>query len=64
MSVLRYALAAMLCCLAAPLAAAVKNVGWDQHMGASLPLQLQFRDESNHAVALSNYFNRTPVVLC
>lgn len=57
-------IAAMLFCSAAPLrAAAVKNVGWEQRMGASLPLQLQFRDESNHTVVLGNYFSRTPVVL-
>jgi len=63
MSIRRYTIAAMLCCLAAPTLAAVRNVGWDQHMGAKLPLQLQFRDESNHTATLGSYFNRTPVVL-
>ena len=56
-------LVAILPCLAAPLQAAVNNVGWDQHTGTTLPLQLQFRDESNHAVALGEYFKQTPVVL-
>ncbi|MBS0421388.1 MAG: SCO family protein [Proteobacteria bacterium] len=56
-------LAAILLCLATPLQAAVTNVGWDQHTGTLLPLQLHFRDESNHAVVLGKYFNRTPVVL-
>ncbi|MFL6601706.1 MAG: SCO family protein [Steroidobacteraceae bacterium] len=41
----------------------VRNVRWDQHPGAQLPLQLSFRDESNRPVALRQYFGSMPVVL-
>lgn len=38
-------------------------IGWDQHPGTSLPLQLQFRDETGRSVRLQRYFGRQPVIL-
>jgi protein SCO1 len=51
--------------LGTPLQAYVdtRDVKWDQHPGAQLPLQLKFRDEANRTVTLSDYFGRRPVVL-
>jgi protein SCO1 len=40
-----------------------RDVKWDQHPGAQLPLQLKFTDEANRTVTLSDYFGRRPVVL-
>ena len=61
----RLAIALVLLCLAVPLQARVdtRAVGWDEHPGVQLPLQLRFRDESNRPVTLGQYFGRTPVVL-
>ena len=55
--------------LARPLAAdearppALRDVGVDQHLGAPLPLDLPFRDESGRTVALRDYFDGRPVLL-
>jgi len=55
--------------LARPLAAdearppALRDVGVDQHLGAALPLDLAFRDESGRTVALRDYFDGRPVLL-
>lgn len=38
-------------------------VGFDQHLGEMVPLDLVFRDESGQAVRLSQYFGRRPVIL-
>jgi protein SCO1/2 len=61
----RVLLAVLLLLLVGPLTARIdtRAVGWDQHPGAHLPLQLRFRDETNRVVALGDYFGRTPVVL-
>jgi protein SCO1/2 len=39
------------------------SVGWEQHRGERLPLQLEFNDESGASVPLSHYFGRIPVIL-
>ena len=39
------------------------TVGWTQHLGASLPLQLPFLNESGQRVTLRDYFHDTPVVI-
>jgi protein SCO1 len=51
--------------LSMPLSARIdtRQVGWEQHPGEYLPLQLRFRDESRRVVPLADYFGRTPVVL-
>ena len=40
-----------------------QDVGIDQRLGASLPLDLSFRDERGQPVALAQLFGRKPVVL-
>ncbi len=63
------ALAALVLGLAAPLAGdearppALRDVGVDQHPGATLPLDLAFRDESGRTIALRDYFDGKPVLL-
>lgn len=42
---------------------ALREVGFDQNIGAMLPLDLQFRDEAGQAVALGQYFGGRPVLL-
>jgi protein SCO1/2 len=39
------------------------EVGFDQHLGESIPLDLAFTDETGQSVKLSDYFGRKPVVL-
>ncbi|HEX5759256.1 MAG TPA: SCO family protein [Thermoanaerobaculia bacterium] len=39
------------------------QVGFDQRLGAKLPLDLSFRDESGRSVRLGSLFGRRPVVL-
>ncbi|MCM3876134.1 MAG: SCO family protein [Thermoanaerobaculia bacterium] len=41
----------------------VKDVGLDQKLGESIPLDLVFRDEAGKSVRLSQYFGKRPVVL-
>ena len=48
---------------ASPTAAMLQDVGIDQHLNASLPLNATFRDEENRTVHLSDYFGKRPVVL-
>jgi len=73
------ALVALLLCSAAPFAATgmtdehlpeaplppppVKDVGFDQKLGESIPLDLVFKDEAGKDVRLSQYFGKRPVVL-
>lgn len=40
-----------------------KDVAFDQKLGAAVPLDLAFRDESGKSVALRDYFGKKPVVL-
>jgi protein SCO1 len=42
---------------------ALQNVGFEQRLNETLPLDLMFRDEDNREVRLGEYFNRRPVVL-
>jgi protein SCO1 len=59
------------CCLLASACAAATmaprklsdRVGFDQHLNATLPLNLSFRDESGRVVRLDEYFGMAPVVL-
>ncbi len=39
------------------------DVGFDQRLGASLPLDLQFTDENGDEVTLERYFGERPVIL-
>lgn len=41
----------------------LENVGIDQQLGESLPLDLRFRNEEGNAVRLGDYFGKKPVVL-
>jgi protein SCO1/2 len=40
-----------------------EKVGFDQKLGASLPLDLEFRDETGKGVRLGDYFGERPVLL-
>lgn len=40
-----------------------KEVGFDQHIGGSLPLEVTFQDETGKSVRLGDYFSDKPVVL-
>ena len=42
---------------------ALQNVGFEQRLNETLPLDLMFKDEDNREVRLGEYFNRRPVVL-
>jgi protein SCO1 len=48
---------------AAALPAALRDVGIDQRVGESLPLDLAFRDERGTSVRLGDYFDGKPVIL-
>ena len=39
------------------------KIGWTQHLGATLPLQLPFLNESGRRVMLDDYFHNVPVVM-
>jgi protein SCO1/2 len=41
----------------------LQEVGFDQHLGESVPLDLAFTDETGTSVRLSDYFGKRPVVL-
>lgn len=41
----------------------LEEVGIDQHLGESIPLDLVFRDESDQPVRLGDFFGERPVVL-
>ncbi len=41
----------------------LRDVGFDQKIGARIPLDLEFRDESGAAVHIGDYFHERPVVL-
>ncbi len=41
----------------------LKDVGVDQKLNSSIPLDLNFRDEHNNAVTLAQYFGTKPVIL-
>lgn len=43
--------------------ALLRDVGLDQRLGNSIPLDLTFRDEHGHAVALRQFFGQKPVIL-
>jgi protein SCO1/2 len=47
----------------APLPPPPKDVGFDQRLGESIPLDLVFRDEAGKDVRLAQYFGKRPVVL-
>src|SRR5262249_21335346 len=48
---------------ASALPAPLREIGFDQHIGQSLPLQLQFHDEQGRPVSLGSFFGERPVVL-
>jgi len=41
----------------------LRDVGLDQKLGGSIPLDLTFRDEHGHPVALRQFFGQRPVIL-
>jgi protein SCO1/2 len=41
----------------------LRNVGLDQRLGEQVPLDVEFRDETNRAVRLGDYFDGKPVIL-
>ncbi len=41
----------------------LREIGFDQRLGESLPLDLRFRDENGRDVRLGDYFGKRPVVL-
>ena len=41
----------------------LQEVGFDQHLGESVPLDLAFTDETGRSVKLGDYFGKKPVVL-
>ncbi len=41
----------------------LKEIGFDQKLGAQLPLDLAFTDEAGTAVRLGEYFGRKPVIM-
>ncbi len=41
----------------------LREVGLDQKLGSSIPLDLTFRDEHGHPVALRQFFGQRPVIL-
>ena len=41
----------------------LKNVGIDQKLNQSVPLELTFRDETGKTVQLGQYFGHKPVIL-
>src|SRR5580704_5940797 len=45
------------------LPAQLQNVGIDQRLNEQVPLDLVFRDEAGHPVALRQYFDGKPVIL-
>lgn len=42
---------------------ALREVGFDQHLGEQLPLDIELRDEAGRPVRLGQYFGQKPVVL-
>jgi protein SCO1/2 len=41
----------------------LKDIGFDQKLGAEVPLDLAFRDETGKAVTLGSYFGTRPIIL-
>jgi len=42
---------------------ALREIGFDQHIDARLPLDVPFRDETGRTVTIGDYFGKRPVVL-
>jgi len=42
---------------------ALREVGFDQHLGEQVPLDIELRDETGRTVELREYFGKKPVVL-
>lgn len=47
----------------APLPQILRQVSFDQHLNAQVPLELPFKDEAGRSVKLGDYFHGRPVVL-
>lgn len=43
--------------------AALRSIGFDQHIDRPIPLDVPFRDETGRTVRIGDYFGRRPVVL-
>ncbi len=48
---------------AADVPAAIREVGFDQHLNQMLPLDVELRDEHGRTVKIGDYFGQRPVVL-
>jgi protein SCO1/2 len=48
---------------ASSIPAPLREIGFDQHIGAFVPLETPFRDESGKTVRLGDYFGTRPVVM-
>jgi protein SCO1/2 len=48
---------------ASKLPEALQDVGFDQRLGSTLPLELEFTDEAGERVVLGSYFGSRPVIL-
>jgi protein SCO1/2 len=48
---------------AATLPAALREVGFDQHLNQQIPLDVEFQDENGQTVRIGTYFGSRPVVL-
>jgi protein SCO1/2 len=47
----------------APATRILREIGFDQRLGETVPLDLAFRDEAGRTVRLGDYFDKKPVVL-
>ena len=41
----------------------LREIGFDQNLGQSIPLDMAFRDESGRTIALGDYFGKRPIVM-
>src|SRR5206468_3980040 len=48
---------------AATMPAVLREIGFDQNINDSIPLDTTFRDETGRAVRLGDYFGQRPVVM-
>jgi protein SCO1/2 len=53
----------LLCASAATSSADIQGAGWQPRRGATLPLDLAFRDDADREVRLGDFFGAAPVVL-
>src|SRR3954462_8509428 len=47
----------------ASVAGDIRRIGYDQHLGAQVPLDIPLRDEAGRTVRLGEFFGKRPVIL-